>query len=148
MVNQIKAFIILTVTCNTPKRVTSWRGPYPSHCTRATQLLSKKCRSSGEPLATMCPAVPIYVGHWGDNLQFYLNFILFSTFGGMKLDYYFFHVSKSSEDQKAKKQKKKVFTENWRVFSPKSSDEQTKSIKICTAQIQTIFILLGEMQSN
>ena len=26
--------------CNTPKRVTSWRGPSPRHCPRATQLLS------------------------------------------------------------------------------------------------------------
>ena len=31
----------------TPKRVTSWRGPSPRHCARATQLLSKKCRSGG-----------------------------------------------------------------------------------------------------
>ena len=38
----------------TPKRVTSWRGPSPRHCARATQLLSKKCRSGGEPLATLC----------------------------------------------------------------------------------------------
>ena len=41
--------------CNTPKRVTSWRGPSARHCARATQLLSKKCRSGGEPLATLCP---------------------------------------------------------------------------------------------
>ena len=38
----------------TPKRVTSWRGPSPRHCARATQFLSKKCRSGGEPLATLC----------------------------------------------------------------------------------------------
>ena len=38
----------------TPKHVTSWRGPYPSHCAWATQLLSKKCRSGGEPLPTLC----------------------------------------------------------------------------------------------
>ena len=44
--------------CNTPKRVTSWRGPSPRHCARATQLLSKKCRSGGEPLATLCPILP------------------------------------------------------------------------------------------
>ena len=44
--------------CNTPKRVTSWRGPSPRHCTRATQLLLKKCRSGGEPLATLCPIWP------------------------------------------------------------------------------------------
>ena len=30
--------------------MTSWRGPSPRHCTRATQLLSKKCRSGGESL--------------------------------------------------------------------------------------------------
>ena len=41
--------------CTTPKRVTSLRGPSPRHCARATQLLSKKCRSGGEPLATLCP---------------------------------------------------------------------------------------------
>ena len=35
--------------CNTPKRVTSWRGPSPRHCARATQLLSKKCCIGGEP---------------------------------------------------------------------------------------------------
>ena len=39
----------------TPKRVTSWRGPSPRHCAQATQLLSKKCRSGGDPLATLCP---------------------------------------------------------------------------------------------
>ena len=39
----------------TPKRVRSWRGPSPRHCAWATQLLSKKCRSGGEPLATLCP---------------------------------------------------------------------------------------------
>ena len=35
--------------CKTPKRVTSLRGPSPRRCARATQLLSKKCRSGGEP---------------------------------------------------------------------------------------------------
>ena len=44
--------------CNTPRRVTSWRGPSPCHCARATQLLSKKCRNGGEPLATLCPIWP------------------------------------------------------------------------------------------
>ena len=38
----------------TPKRATSLRGPFPRHCTRTTQLLSKKYRSGGEPLATLC----------------------------------------------------------------------------------------------
>ena len=41
--------------CITPKRVTSLRGPSLRHCARATQPLSKKCRSGGEPLATLCP---------------------------------------------------------------------------------------------
>ena len=44
--------------CNTPERVTSWRGPPPRHCARATQLHSKKCRNDGEPLATLCPIWP------------------------------------------------------------------------------------------
>ena len=44
--------------CSTPKRVTSWRGPSPRHCARATQLLSKKCCSGGGPLATLCPIWP------------------------------------------------------------------------------------------
>ena len=29
--------------------------PSPHHCARATQLLSKKCRSGGEPSVTLCP---------------------------------------------------------------------------------------------
>ena len=36
--------------CNTLKRVTSRRGPSPCHWALATQLLSKKYRSGGEPL--------------------------------------------------------------------------------------------------
>ena len=51
--------------------------------------------------------VPIFLEHWGNNLQFYPNFALFSTFGGMNLDHDFFQESKVSEDQKKKKKKKK-----------------------------------------
>ena len=40
--------------CITLKRVTSWRGPPPHHCARATQLHLKKCRSGGKPLTTLC----------------------------------------------------------------------------------------------
>ena len=29
----------------------------------------------------LSPVVPIFVEHWGDNLQFYPNFALFSTLG-------------------------------------------------------------------
>ena len=54
----IKKQIFHYTRCNTPKRVTSWRGPSPRHCHRATQLLSEKCRSGGEPLATLCPIWP------------------------------------------------------------------------------------------
>ena len=44
--------------CDTLKCITSLRGPSPRHCARATQLLSKKCRSGGEPLATLCAIWP------------------------------------------------------------------------------------------
>ena len=40
--NQIKIKIFHYTRCKTPERVTSWRGPSPRHCARATQLLSKK----------------------------------------------------------------------------------------------------------
>ena len=75
--------------------------------------------------------VLIFVEHWGNNLQFYPNFALFSTLGGMNLDQDFFQVSKLSEDQKKKtsspemehffsriqvKTKKKVFTRNGTLF--------------------------------
>ena len=53
---QIKSNQIFRYTrCSTPNRVTSLRGPSPRHCAWATQLLSKKCCSGGEPLATLCP---------------------------------------------------------------------------------------------
>ena len=42
----------------TVKRVTSKRGPSPHHCAWATQLLSTKCCSGGEPLTTLCPIWP------------------------------------------------------------------------------------------
>ena len=54
--SKIKSFII--TPRNTPKLVTTWRGPTPRHCARATQLLSKKYRSGGESLAALCPIWP------------------------------------------------------------------------------------------
>ena len=51
---QIKSYRHYT-RCNTPKRVTSWRVLSPRQCARATELLSKKCCSGGEPMATLCP---------------------------------------------------------------------------------------------
>ena len=79
----------------------------------------------------------------GNNLQFYPNFVLFSTLGGMKLDHYFFHESKSIEDQK------KAFTETWRVFVSKIKWRPKNKVQRSTSvQMQTIVKLLGGMQSN
>ena len=55
----------------------------------------------------------------GDNLQFYPNFALFLTLGGMNLDHDFVQMSKLNEDQK-----KKVFTKDGRLFFPNSSEYQ------------------------
>ena len=44
--------------------------------------------------------MPIFVKHWEYNLQFYPNFALFSTLGGMNLDHDFVQMSKLSEDEK------------------------------------------------
>ena len=48
------------------------------------------------------------------NLQFYPNFSLFSTLGGMNLDHNFFQVGKLSEEQK-----KKDFHQKWNTFFPR-----------------------------
>ena len=47
-----------------------------------------------------------------DNVQFYPNFALFSTLGGMNLDHDFVQVSKLSEDPP----QKKVFIKNEHFF--------------------------------
>ena len=57
----------------------------------------------------------------GDNLQFYPNFALFSTLGGMNLDHDLFQVSKLSEDQK------KGLHQKWTLFSPNSSGADLRS---------------------
>ena len=77
--------------------------------------------------------VPIFVEHWGDNLQFYPNFALFSTLGGMNLDHDFVQVWKFSEDLKKNANRtlwkmqiehffspilKKVFSKNRTLFPP------------------------------
>ena len=73
---QVKSKLSLYSLHSTPKLVTSsfgvlcseyndsfhltcslW-GPFPHHCVRITQLILKKCRSSGKPLATLCPIWP------------------------------------------------------------------------------------------
>ena len=92
----------------------------------------------------------------GDNLQFYPNFALFSTSGGMNLDHDFSQVSKLREDQKKKfspkleeiffrvqvKTKKKVFSKIGRAFSPNSSVAD----RLQVIQMQTWVKLLGGMQ--
>ena len=50
--NIISIYSLLYITA---KGETSLRGPFPRRCAQATQLLSKKCCSSGEPLTTLCP---------------------------------------------------------------------------------------------
>ena len=57
----------------------------------------------------------------GNNLQFYPNFALFSTFGGMNLDHDFVQMWKFSEDQKKKKKKQMEH-----FFSPNSGEDQKK----------------------
>ena len=51
---QCNANLIFHYTrCITPNRVTSRWGPSSCHCDRAKQLFWMKCRSGGEPLATL-----------------------------------------------------------------------------------------------
>ena len=54
----------------------------------------------------------------GDNLQFYPNFALFLTLGGMNLDQDFFQVSKLNDDQK-----KRFLPKTEHFFSPNSSTD-------------------------
>ena len=44
---------LISPCCITSKRVTSLRGPSPSHCARATQLLLKKCRCVGNTVSDL-----------------------------------------------------------------------------------------------
>ena len=50
--------ILYYTCCITLKRVTSWLGPSLCHCDQATQLISKKCCSGDELLATLCSIWP------------------------------------------------------------------------------------------
>ena len=45
----------------TSKHVACLQVPTPRHCVRAAQLFLKKCRSDGEPLATLCTNLHIPV---------------------------------------------------------------------------------------
>ena len=67
--------------------------------------------------------VQIFVEHWGDNLQFYPNFALFSTLGEMNLDHHFFQVSKLSEEQNKRSSPKMEH-----FFPPNSGEDQKKGL--------------------
>ena len=69
-----------------------------------------------QKIAQKKAGVPIFVEHWGDNLQFYPNFALFTTLGRMKLDHDFVQVSKLREDQQ-----NKGLYQKWNTFFPKFS---------------------------
>ena len=72
----------------------------------------------------------------GDNLQFYSNFALFSTLGGMNLDHDFFQVSKLSVDQKKRSSPKlEEFFPKFKWCRPISSDSDADQSQI-----------IGEMQ--
>ena len=71
-------------------------------------------------LLVLKTAEQIFFEHWGDNLQFYPDFALFSTLEGMNLDQDSFQVSKLSEDQK------KGLHQKWNTFSPNSGEDQKK----------------------
>ena len=99
--------------------------------------------------------VPIFIEHWGDNLQFYPNFAQFSTLGEINLDHNFVQVSKLNDDQK----KKKVFSKTGTLFLPNSGEDQKKKRSSPTgdyffpriqedihARMHTRVKLLGEMQ--
>ena len=94
--------------------------------------------------------VPIFVEHWGNNLQFYPNFALYSTLGDKRRPRFF------SGKQIKWRPKKKVFTKNGTLFSPNSGKDQKKGfhqnwntffprIQVETfAQTQTRVKLLGD----
>ena len=93
--------------------------------------------------------VPIFVEHWGgDNLQYYPNFDLFSTLGGMNLDHDFVRVSKLSEEQNKKRSLSKM-----EHFFPRNQLEtcaqmHTRVKLLKRKQMNTILKLLGGIQSN
>ena len=90
----------------------------------------------------------------GDNLQFYSNSALFSTLGGMNLDHDFDQMNlEHFFPQIQVKTKKKVFTKNRTLPSPKSGKDQKKK---SSSKIEHFFLkstfrctpiqIIGEMQ--
>ena len=86
----------------------------------------------------MQPGVQIFVEHWGDNLQFYPNFALFSILGGMNLDHHFFQVSKLSEEHKKRSSAKMEH-----FFSPNSGEDQEKGVHQKWNQAQSQKFAMG-----
>ena len=60
----------------------------------------------------------------GDNLQFYPNFALFSTLGGMNLDHDYVQVWKFSENQKIKNKQMELFFPQIQVKTKKKGFPQ------------------------
>ena len=105
--------------------------------TKYTRKPTKKKKERASPAV-----VRIFVEHWGDNLQFYPNFALFSTLGGLNLDQDFFQVNKSSEDQK------KGLPQKWNTLYPRiqvqtCAQMHTKVKLLEGMQMKTILKLLG-----
>ena len=108
-------------------------------------VLSSTCSKIFRWNSHFHPVVRIFVEHWGNNLQIYPNFALFSTLGGWTSTTIFsgeqikFHVSKFGWRPKKKKvftvngtlffpqirrrTKKKVFTKNGTLFSSNSNED-------------------------
>ena len=90
--------------------------------------------------------MPIYVEHWGDNLQFYPNFPLFSTLGGDETrpkkrsspkNEEFLYPNLSEDQKKRSSPKLKEF------LSPKSRENKKNVQTLSSAQIQTLVKSLG-----
>ena len=78
--------------------------------------------------ANLCRAL----GGGENNLQFYPNFALFSTLGGMNLDQDFFQVNKLSEDQT------KGIHQKWNSFFPRIQ-VKTKKKKRSSPEMEHFF---------
>ena len=101
----LKLFLIMYSLIN----IVTNRGGVKDTRLKAKDTTKIRGQSQGQPFRVV---VQIFVEQWGDNLQFYPNFALFSTLGD-DLDQDCFQVSKLSEDQK-----KKFFIRNGTLFSP------------------------------
>ena len=85
-VDQIDDPSVSNAECLTTAEFKSWNDIFSNLSKGNDNGSSQKCRS--------------LLSIEGDNLQFYPNFALFSTLGGMNFDHDFVQVRKFSEDQK------------------------------------------------